>query len=79
MPNYEIRYLDFDGACVGTLFTPCASEKDAKILAHAMRLPGTKRMEVWRGAELIYERPQSQRVLAAESARIEAALCAASA
>jgi hypothetical protein len=78
MPNYEIRYLDFDGACVGTLFTPCASEKDAKVLAHAMRLPGTKRMEVWRGPELIYERPQSQRALAAEAARI-AARCAASA
>ncbi|MBU6444898.1 MAG: hypothetical protein KGR48_13415 [Alphaproteobacteria bacterium] len=79
MPNYEIRYLDFEGACVGTLTTPCASEKDAKILAHAMRLPGTKRMEVWRGAELIYERPQRQRVLAADAARIRAALYSAGA
>lgn len=60
MPKYEIRYLDFDGACVGTFFAPCASEKDAKVLAHAMRLPGAKRMEVWRGTELIYQRPQNQ-------------------
>jgi len=79
MPNYEIRYLSFDGACVGTLFTPCATDKEAKILAHAMRLAGTKRMEVWSGAELVYERPLTQRTLAGEARLTRAGLCIAGA
>ena len=69
MPSYEIRYLACDGACVSALASPCASDKEAKILAHAMRVPGTKRMEVWKGAELVYERPLTQRLMAADALR----------
>lgn len=62
MPNYQICYLDAAGALLGTFSAKCAGDKEAKIMAHAMRLSGTKRIEVWNGAALVYERPQTQQM-----------------
>ncbi len=77
MPHFEICYLDQAGALIGTFSAPCAGEKQARILAHAMRLPGTRRMEVWDGASLIYERPETQRTAAIEALRQRPVLQAA--
>ena len=57
MPAYEICYLDRDGALTYKFAADCADDKRAKVLAHAMKLPSAKRLEVWSGETLIYARP----------------------
>ncbi|MGH6828057.1 MAG: hypothetical protein ACREFW_04010 [Rhizomicrobium sp.] len=66
MPAYEICYLDADGILTYKFLANCENDGRAKVLAHAMKLPGAKRMEVWNGEELVYARPSS---LAGEIAR----------
>jgi hypothetical protein len=58
MPNYDIRYLDEDGSLKATIATECANDMQAKVLAHAMKTAGSKRIEVWDGPTLVYERPE---------------------
>jgi hypothetical protein len=58
MPAYEICYLNEDGSLVCSLAAMCRDDLHAKILAHAMKLSACKRFEVWRGKNLVYERPQ---------------------
>lgn len=58
MPAYEIDYRHEDGSLTAKIETWCASDKEAKILAHAMKMDGVRRIEVWQGDTLIYERPQ---------------------
>jgi hypothetical protein len=77
MPHFEICYSDGAGNLIGTYSAPCAGEKQARILAHAMRLPGTRRIEVWEGANLIYERPPTQNAVAIGTLRTRAELHAA--
>ncbi|HEY5347111.1 MAG TPA: hypothetical protein VIJ72_02880 [Rhizomicrobium sp.] len=60
MPAYEICYLDRDGALTYKFSANCAEDKHAKVLAHAMKLPACKQLEVWTGEKLIYQRPQPQ-------------------
>lgn len=60
MPAYEITYRHDDGSLTAKIETHCASDKEAKILAHAMKMSGARRIEVWRGDVLVYERPQSR-------------------
>ena len=60
MPAYEITYRHDDGSLTAKIETHCASDKEAKILAHAMKMDGARRIEVWQGDTLIYERPQSR-------------------
>jgi hypothetical protein len=57
MRNYEICYLKEDGTVSATFSASCLNEQQAKILAHAMKLNGFLRMEVWDGQKLVYERP----------------------
>ena len=59
MPAYEICYLDTDGALTYKFAADCTDDKRAKVLAHAMKLPSCKHLEVWSGEELIYARPSS--------------------
>lgn len=66
MPQYEICYLDNADKLMGTYSAPCPDHKHARILAHAMRMPNTKRIEVWCGATLVYERPAMRSVMIAE-------------
>jgi hypothetical protein len=61
MPNYDIRYLDDDGSVKAKIATECANDIQAKVLAHAMKTAGSKRIEVWDGPTLVYERPQRWR------------------
>jgi hypothetical protein len=68
MPHYDICYLDAAGVLLGTFSMPCAGDTQARVLAHAMRLAGTRRIEVWQGATLVYERPQTGPVAALETA-----------
>ena len=59
------RYADLrhllsrrDGQLLGTYAAACATDKQARILAHAMHSPGTRQIEVWDGATLVYARPE---------------------
>ncbi len=54
---YEINYRYDDGSLTAKIETHCAGDKQAKILAHAMKLAGRLRIEVWHGRSLIYTRP----------------------
>lgn len=58
MPNFEICYLDGDGSLACSFSAMCASETQAKVLAHAMKLRDYKKFEVWRDRTLVYQRPQ---------------------
>ena len=58
MPAYEICYMKEDGSLACTLTAMCKDDLHAKILAHAMKLSACRRLEVWRGRKLVYERPQ---------------------
>lgn len=58
MPAYEINYRHDDGSLTAKIETHCASDKEAKILAHAMKMDGARALEVWQGETLIYARPQ---------------------
>jgi hypothetical protein len=56
MPSYDIRYLDSEGSLKANIATDCANDTQAKVLAHAMKTEGAKRIEVWDGPTLVYER-----------------------
>ena len=58
MPAYEINYRHDDGSLTAKIETHCASDKEAKILAHAMKMADTRQIEVWSGRALIYTRPE---------------------
>ena len=57
MPAYEICYLDDAGTVTYKFLAHCEDDGRAKVLAHAMKLPSAKRLEVWSGEALIYARP----------------------
>lgn len=57
MTTYEICYRDDHGSLAAKVTTPAPSELCAKILAHAMKEPEHKALEVWDGGALIYQRP----------------------
>ncbi len=57
MPAYEIHYLNDAGELAYKFTADVDSDGRAKVLAHAMKLPSAKRIEVWNGAELVYARP----------------------
>ena len=71
MQSFEFCYLNADGSLACALSACCADEKQAKILAHAMKLSHTKCFEVWMGEKLVYARPtrldEPYGALAAES------------
>lgn len=58
MPAYEINYLHDDGSLAAKLAAQCSGDKEAKILAHAMKLASSLQIEVWTGKTLVYSRPQ---------------------
>jgi hypothetical protein len=59
MPAYEICYLDDEGALTYKFSANCDDDQRAKVLAHAMKTPSAKRLEVWSGEALIYTRPSA--------------------
>jgi hypothetical protein len=59
MPAYEICYLDDQGSLTYKFSATCEDDQRAKILAHAMKLPSAKKLEVWSGETLIYTRPSA--------------------
>jgi hypothetical protein len=59
MPAYEICYLDQDGALTYKFSATCDDDGRAKVLAHAMKTPSAKKLEVWSGEALIYTRPSA--------------------
>ena len=59
MPAYEIRYLRKDGSLAARFFATCATDDDAKKLAHSIQLEGARQMAVWDGQRLLYTRPLS--------------------
>lgn len=77
MSQYEICYVDGTGTLLGTFFVSCAADKQARVMAHAMRLDGTRQIEVWDGARLVYERPATPRAAAIEALRSTTTLYAA--
>ena len=72
MPAYEITYRLEDGSLTAQIETFCASDKEAKILAHALRMTGTRQFEVRRDEALVYARPHFDASVA--PARMEARL-----
>jgi hypothetical protein len=58
MPEYEITYRHDDGSLTAKIETHCATDKEAKIFAHAMKVEGARQFEVRQGETLIYSRPQ---------------------
>ena len=59
MTAYEICYLEEDGALACAFSVQFEDEMRAKILAHAMKPPSCRTIEVWRGKELVYRRPDN--------------------
>lgn len=59
MPAYEICYLDDEGTLTYKFLANCEDDGRAKVLAHAMKPPSAKRLEVWSGEALIYTRPSA--------------------
>jgi hypothetical protein len=57
MPAYEICYLDEAGSLTYKFSANCDDDQRAKVLAHAMKTPSARKMEVWSGEALIYTRP----------------------
>ncbi len=70
MPAYEICYLDRDGALTYKFAATCDDDNRAKVLAHAMKLPSVKRLEVWNGEALIYARPSDAHPLLEQILRV---------
>ena len=62
MPEYQITYRHDDGSLTAKIETQCATDKEAKILAHAMKLQGACQFEVRQGDTLIYSRPHTSAV-----------------
>jgi len=60
MPSYEINYLHGDGSLAAKMKMQCAGDKEAKVLAHAMKVDGILRIEVWNERKLIYTRPYAE-------------------
>lgn len=60
MPSYEIYYRDQGGRLVEKFSVHCASSKQAKIMAHAMKAHPFAEIEVWLDDALVYERPVRQ-------------------
>jgi hypothetical protein len=58
MPEYEICYRDQCGNLIYQFSASCVDDKRAAVLAHAMKLPDSERLEVWNGESLVYRRPQ---------------------
>ena len=58
MPTYDICYLNTDGTLAAKFCALCTDDKQAKILAHAMKRSGTRQIEVWDGKTLVYQRPE---------------------
>jgi hypothetical protein len=58
MPAYEIVYLNDDGSLAAKFAAQCQGDTEAKVLAHAMKMDGTRQLEVWNGKTLIYTRPE---------------------
>jgi hypothetical protein len=59
MPAYDIRYLDQGGNLTYKCSAICNDDQRAKVLAHAMKLPECRRLEIRNGASLVYQRPQN--------------------
>jgi hypothetical protein len=57
MPSYEICYINDDGTLDAKVGAECDNDLQAKVLAHALKNKGLKRIKVWDGGILVYERP----------------------
>ena len=57
MPAYEIRYLDGEDHLTHGFAAECDSDTKAKVVAHAMKAPADRGLEVWHAGVLIYRRP----------------------
>lgn len=58
MMSYDICYLNTDGTLAAKMSALCKNDLKAKVLAHAMKLTGTRQIEVWHGKTLVYRRPE---------------------
>lgn len=61
MPNYDILYLDAQGKVASKVVAECASDREAKILAHALKASSHKGLKIRTGLEhkLVYQRPMA--------------------
>ncbi len=54
MPAYNIRYLDEAGLLAHAFSAICDNDARARILAHALKLPSCKSLEVWQDEVLVH-------------------------
>lgn len=62
MPNYDIQYFNPDGSMQSRIVAQCADDREAKILAHALKDKGLKRIKVLSTEDdrhLVYQRPMT--------------------
>lgn len=57
MPAYEIRYRDQNGALTYSFSATCDDDQRARVLAHSMKTPSARLVEVWRDDAMIHARP----------------------
>ena len=55
--SFDICYLSADGRLLCKFVVQCRNATCAKVVAHAMKLPTYKRIEIWQGETVIYSRP----------------------
>ena len=55
--SYDICYLSADDRLICKLVVQCRNSTCAKVMAHAMKLPPYKHIEIWCGETNIYSRP----------------------
>jgi len=64
--SYEICYLSADDRLLCKFVVQCRNATCAKVMAHAMKLPTYKRIEIWQGDTSIYSRPFRYQAIAPE-------------
>lgn len=61
--SYDIFYLSADDRLICKLVVQCRNATCAKVMAHAMKLPAYKHIEIWCGETNIYSRPLHYRAI----------------
>ena len=69
MPIYDICYLDDWGAITHKFSAACDDDNGAKVVAHAMKLPDCRQLEIWNGAMLVYRKTRDSTVRSASLRR----------
>ena len=62
MPDYEISCHRRDGTTVLQYSVQCSGDQHARLLAHSLKTGESRKLEIWRGENLIYAELQNTRI-----------------